>query len=129
MTGPTLTIPEETMRTLIGDAILAGIDQDARNALIQSAINYLVAPTKHKDSWRNEVGPSPLEEAFKFAVNNYARGYVKTWIESNDDVQQAVRTQLDNLFAAYRAKLAESPEFAAELNAWVIEHLTTRKDR
>lgn len=126
MNGPTLTIPEETMRALIGDAILAGIDQTARDALIQSAINYLVAPTKTSTYGRTDVGPSPLEEAFKQAVNDYARRYVQQWIESNGDVQAAMRIQLDELFAAYRSTLSESSDFRTELNAWVIEHLTTR---
>lgn len=127
MPGPTLTIPEDTMRELIGHAILAGIDVQARDALIQSAINFLVAPSKHTIYGRTETGPSPLEEAFKVAVRQYAHRYAQEWIESNEEVQQAMRAQLDDLFAAYRSKLAESDEFRTELNAWVIDHLTTRR--
>lgn len=127
MAGPTLNIPEETMRGLIGDAILTAIDQEARDALIQSAINYLIAPTKHPDSWRNEIGPSPLESAFKTALEQYARGYVRTWMESSDEFATTIRAQLDDLFASYKTQLEAGPEFRTALNGWVIEYLTTNR--
>ena len=49
------------------DDEITGIDQNARNILIQSAINYLVSPTKVAASAysNSRVDPSPLEEAFK----------------------------------------------------------------
>jgi hypothetical protein len=129
MTGPSLTIPEETMRALIGNAILTAIDQEARDALIQSAINYLVAPSKISNGYRDSTGPSPLEQAFTRAVEQYANGYVKEWMTSNDDMNTAMRNQLDKLFGDYRVKLDEDHEFRSELNAWVIDYLSKPKDR
>jgi hypothetical protein len=124
---PTLTIPEETMRALIGEAILKGIDQDARNTLIQSAINHLIAPSKVKGQYgREEVGPSPIEEAFNNAVRLAAQDYVRQWVTSSDEAQAALRGQLDELLASYKSKLDESWEFKTALNEWVIDYLSKK---
>lgn len=129
MTHSTLTIPEETMRSLIGDAILAGIDQDARNTLIQSAINFLVAPSKVNVGYgRTETQDSPLENAFKVAINQYAQGYVREWVENTDEVQTALRGQLNELLASYKTKLDESWEFKTALNEWVIDYLSKKAE-
>ncbi|HVL83361.1 MAG TPA: hypothetical protein VM367_03575 [Pseudonocardia sp.] len=123
-----LSIDEETMRALIGDAILASIDVDGRNALIQAAINYLVSPRKRPDSWRNEVYPSPLEEAFIQAVEVYARTVVREYIETDPQVGETLRAKLGELFGGYRHKLDEDGSFSRELNAWVIAYLSGAHD-
>lgn len=129
MASSTLTIPEETMRTLIGEAILKGIDQNARDTLIQSAINHLIAPGKVRGQYgREEVGPSPIEEAFKLAVDAAARKYVHEWMASSDEAQAALKSQLDQLFSSYKTKLDDSWEFKTALNEWVIEYLTKKAD-
>jgi hypothetical protein len=130
MAGMQLNIPQETMSELIGSAILTSIDQAARDALLQSAITYLIAPSESGPEYRRVTGPSPLEAAFRDALHVYCRGYVATWMETDVDFQAAITGKLGELFSGINAQLAEGGEFARDLSEWMVTYvLEKQRDR
>ncbi len=66
-------------------AILRSLDDATRERLIKEAIAHLIAP--QKDAYGYLKRPSPLEEAYKAAVESYARRTAHEMLESDETVK------------------------------------------
>lgn len=128
--GLRLTINEEVMRSIVGKAILEGLPEEAKTEIIQTAVNYVVAPRKRRDGMygREYDGPSPLEEAFQNALAVYADVVAREYIENNEQVKATLTGKIADLFAQYEDQLQRDyTEFFTEINKFAINWLMTHR--
>lgn len=81
----------------IQSALLAQLSEDAREAMIADALKHLV--TQPKGSYGSSLS-SPLEEAFRQAVGNFARGVVQEMMTTNPEWQERIRDKVVETFEA-----------------------------
>jgi hypothetical protein len=89
MTVP-LTIDSTAMQAIVSKAILEGIDQNQRDALLEQAVRYLlVAPPKQ--GYGAPEPKTPLQSAFDQAVGVAVNGVAREMVEGNQRLQQRIR--------------------------------------
>ncbi len=91
--GISVNINSGDLQKLAGEAILAAIDQDKREALIKQALQYLLSKPSKENRYGSE-SYSPLEEAFHSAIRQVAGAIVNEELAKDDKVKEQVRQML-----------------------------------
>ena len=81
----------ESLKAIMSEAILRALDDATRERLIREAIAYLIAPQEPYGGGFGKKRPSPLEEAYKGAVESYARRTAHEMLESDETVKAQVK--------------------------------------
>lgn len=84
-----VNIDTETLKQLVGENILKALDEQKREALIKSALDYLLTPPS--PSGYSTKQPSPLQSAFNDAVTFSCRTIAKEIIEKDVETQAKIR--------------------------------------
>jgi hypothetical protein len=98
MTTPSISIPADAMQQVVAKAIMEGLTEDQRTSVIASAVQYLLTPQK-VNSWDRE-GPTPVEVAFKNAVDKVVREVAFDMVEANEDLRAKIRDMVQDAIAA-----------------------------
>ncbi len=94
--GISVNINSDDLKKLAGEAILRSIDQEKRDLLIKQAIEHLLAGPK--DSYGRATA-SPLERAFRDAVEAVAQKIVTEELQKDDGVRETVRKLMTDAWA------------------------------
>lgn len=90
-----ITIDSEAAREIVQKAIFESLDQDARNALVQQAVQALTQRPK-KELYSTTIPDTPLEAAFNRAVQELSTEVVREYL-SDSSIKKAIQ---DQIFAA-----------------------------
>lgn len=92
----TITLPLDEMRVLMGKAILDSLSAEAREKLLQEALNYLlVAPPTQRGYGEQK---SPIQYAFDEAVRQLATEIAQSIVaEQKPKIIEAVTAMLEKL--------------------------------
>jgi hypothetical protein len=111
MPDTTITLPLDEMRTLMNKAILDTLSAEAREKLIQHALDYLMTGPK-VDRGFGKGGESPLELAFNNAVRELAGEVAKDIVtEQKPKITEAIRAMLEKLDGGISG-----------VNGWQLQH-------
>jgi BMFP domain-containing protein YqiC len=81
-----LKIDTPQLRELLAEAVMASMDQVKREALIQGAVQHLLA--KSNDSYNRT---SPIEQAFQYAVRDVATKLANDMLTNDKEVEAKLR--------------------------------------
>jgi hypothetical protein len=103
--GLTLELSDDQMRQALSAALLASLDNGAREKIIAEAITYLTTEQK-ADGYSRRTEPSPIQRAFNEAIVRFAREWTEELIANDPSVKQA----FTDAFNATAATLLERSE-------------------
>ena len=114
----------DELKSIMSEAILRAVDEKTRDALIKQAIAYLLAP--QEPAYRGaERRPSPLEEAYKWAVESYAKRMAHELLEQDEGVKGQVKGLLqeamERAFVKHREATVERVAKAIAEGLWSTE--------
>ncbi len=108
-----LTIDAGTLKTITAKAIIEGISTEAKDELIQKAIENVIA-VPEKKGYGIEV-KSALQQAFDQAIVEIARGVVKEFLEQDTKTRDKIVAVIHNgIMEAFEEKAAETSHSIAE---------------
>jgi len=117
-----IKLSDDQIRDLVGEAILAQLEEKDRLLLIKEAMKYLLTPKQDSYSRKTE---SPLQAAFKSGVEKYAHQAVREWLETDKERQREFRDVFieawEKFITGYKDKLTDKIADA------MIEGLTKRE--
>lgn len=87
-----IQLTDEQLGGLLSKAVVASLDETTRAALIERALAHLVTPPK-PNGYGGRADPSPLYQAFQFAIEQVARKRATELLADNPEVQ----AQIDGL--------------------------------
>ena len=83
----------EHLESIFSIAILNALDDETKNTLIQGAITYLTQPVKV--NYGNQQKLSPLELAFRSALDASARKHIEQYLQEHEEFDKKVREIID----------------------------------
>lgn len=105
MSNLTLQLDGEALREATAQAILGTLTPEVRAKLLERAVQEVLAPST--DSWRR--GQSPLDIAFRDAVEKVAHAEAKRLIEEDGEltgrIKELLRVTADRVLNADQEKL------------------------
>lgn len=114
----------EGLKALMSEAILRALDDATREKLIKEAIAHLMAPQPPAYNGAPRR-PSPLEEAYKWAVETYARRTAHELIEKDGTVKAQIQSLLNEAmqraFTTHREATVERVATAIAEGLWKRE--------
>lgn len=90
MPGIEVTLTDEQLKNVMGEAILAQMDDAMRASVIRQAITYLTTEQKGSSSYYGQR-TSPLQDAFNRALGQLANEIVRTYVQENDAFRTAIK--------------------------------------
>ena len=118
--GPSPTA-EDATKALILSAMMSAIDQKTRDNLIAKALETLIAPSS-EGAYGRKAGPSRLEQAFAYAVEEMARKIVDEMIDT-EEVRQRIR---DIATVAFEKMATDKDQIATRMAEAMIQAMTKR---
>lgn len=98
-----IKISDEQMQSIVSAAVLQAMGTEARDTVMKAAIEYLLTP-KSDDRYSYSKPKSPLQRAFENAIEVYAMGAAREWLEEREDARQQIR---DLYVAAYQKMVTD----------------------
>lgn len=81
---------DNPMNALVLTAMMNALDQKAREELLQKALLYII--TQRDDPHRyGQKQDSPLEQAFKFAVERIARDIIDDMVKNDESIRARIK--------------------------------------
>ncbi len=111
----------EELKGIMSEAILRAVDEKTRDALIKQAITHLLAPGEpvYQGGKRRL---SPLEEAYQWAVESYAKRVAHELLEQDEAVKAQVKGLLteamERAFVKHREATVERVANAIAEGLW-----------
>lgn len=102
-----LSLSDSQLKEVVAAAIVAQLTPENREKLIAEAIKNLISP----DSSKFSGGTSPLQEAFKYAIQATARELIEKRLAEDDTVKTALNAIITD---ALKAVLTTNREKAVE---------------
>jgi predicted NAD-dependent protein-ADP-ribosyltransferase YbiA (DUF1768 family) len=84
-----IKIESDAMQAIVSKAILEGIDENQRKAIMEQAVAALIAPRGGDTYGRNKT--TPLQDAFDAAVRNVVHEVARDAITDNAELREKVR--------------------------------------
>lgn len=106
-----IKIDPEVLREIVAAAIMAQIGTDGRDRLIEAAIKSLLTPVK---SSYGDESSSPLDDAFRIAVDQAARQMCREYVE-RPEVQAQLQVKLAQALPVLLESLYAGEELATAL--------------
>lgn len=91
-----IKLDDAGMKALVSEAILQSLDAQKRDALIKEALAYLLEPKR--DAYGSRL--TPLQDAFREAVSNFARRTVEEMFEKETAIRDDVLKLIKDSWAA-----------------------------
>lgn len=82
-----LKLSDESLRSALSEAILSQIGPESRDAMIRESLARLVAPTKGRNDYSSNTGPSEIEQAFARASANLMEGIVTKLVNEDPEIR------------------------------------------
>lgn len=108
-----IKLDAEAVAGIASAAIFDSMSEEARDSVIQQAIQYLLTPDQDRAS-RMRPATTPLQDAFNDAIRQVAYKVVKEKIENDPEIQEAILTLLGPLLTA--ALTGEASEYGTSLS-------------
>lgn len=86
-----IQLDPETLKSIVAEAIMASLDDKKREALISGAISHLLTPNTERYGSQK----SPLDDAFRYAVQQVAQKIATEMIANDEVVKTKIRTLLN----------------------------------
>lgn len=115
--GLTLELSDDQMRQALSAALLASLDDGAREKIIAQAITYLTTEPP-QDNYSRRTDPSPLQRAFNDALYRFAHKWTEELIEEDPRVKEAFRE-------AFKEVAADVLERKEDFRREVVEKMAT----
>ncbi len=101
-----LKLDDKKLEEILVAAVLSQLDGEARDRIMREAVVYLMTP--QSSGYAGSKAESPIQRAFRDAVNGVARTVAVEMLEQNEDVKTKLRTLLsDAAEKAFGEKRAE----------------------
>ena len=84
-----IDLTDDSLKSLISEAILQSLDGEKRDTLIRGALAYLLAPVERVGGGYGKP-TSHLERAFQESIVSVARRACDSYLSENDEVRSAV---------------------------------------
>lgn len=111
---------DESLKAIMSEALLRAIDQETRDRLIKEAIVHLTSPPANTSYGARR--PSPLEEAYRWAVDAYAKRTAHEMLEKDETLQAQVKSLLneamERAFVTHREATVERVSNAIAEGLW-----------
>lgn len=111
----------ESLKAIMSEAILRALDDATKERLIKEAIAHLLAPQPPAYNGAPRR-PSPLEEAYKWAVETYAKRTAHEMLEKDEALQAQVKGLLneamERAFTKHREATVERVANAIAEGLW-----------
>lgn len=107
--GPSLKLEGPAVNAVISAAILQLVEKDGKDALIQSAINFLLTP--RGDAVYGRTRKTPLEDAFNSAIDRIASNVVAEILKTPEmqaKIKPALTAAVEKIFDPARLSEAVS---------------------
>lgn len=89
-----IKLDDDSVRGLVAEAVLSSLSAEARNTLITDALKWLMTPREEANNrgYGTVKRPSPLEEAFRDAVNRAANQVVSEYLQNDPQTIENIKT-------------------------------------
>lgn len=117
-----LDLDEATMRGLVSEAILRGIDDKARDTIVKDAVTYLLK--EQSDSYGTQL-PAPITSAFRNAIHGVAESVVRDMVKNDE----SIRARIVDIAQQAFTKALESDDIVHKMALALTSGLTFGKER
>lgn len=115
-----IDLDDANLKKLVSEAILASLTDEKRSALIQGALQYLLAPGEKMNGYGRAITPSPIEEAFNLAINGVAHTVANEMLR-NDPM---VKNEIKKLITKAVEKMANSDEAVEKVRDAIVNTIS-----